>query len=255
MRITLTGSRGFLGRHLLPVLDRLYRGSVTAVSRADYDLTNPEAVRAMFRDLQPEVLIHLAAYVGGIGANRDYPADFFYRNTLLSALVFEEAARFGLRKLIYPMGGCSYPAAAKSPIDESQMWDGFPQPESAPYSVAKKLSLIASEAYRRQYGLNSVVIIPGNMYGEYDNFSRQGSHVIPGLVRRFYEAKVAAEPEVAVWGSGTPVRDFVYAGDVAAAIPFFIENYDSSERRHGPAPAPISRAYRVGSKQTRRTEH
>ncbi len=213
----------------MPVLRRVYGGEITGISRKDYDLTAQDDVRRMFHDLKPEVLIHLAAYVGGIGANRDYPADFFFRNSLLTSLVFDGAARFGVRKLIYAMGGCSYPARATSPIGESQMWEGYPQPESAPYSIAKKTSLVASDAYRRQYGLNSVVIVPGNMYGEYDNFRLRESHVVPGMIRRFFEAQLADTPQVAMWGSGAPVRDFVYAGDVVATIPFFIDHYDSSD--------------------------
>jgi len=213
----------------MPVLRRVYGGEITGISSKDYDLTAQDDVRRMFHDLKPDVLIHLAAYVGGIGANRDYPADFFFRNSLLTSLVFDGAARFGVRKLIYAMGGCSYPARATSPIGESQMWEGYPQPESAPYSIAKKTSLVASDAYRRQYGLNSVVIVPGNMYGEYDNFRLRESHVVPGMIRRFFEAQLAGTPQVAMWGSGAPVRDFVYAGDVAETIPFFIDHYDSSE--------------------------
>jgi GDP-L-fucose synthase len=190
---------------------------------------DPGQVTRMFRDRKPEVLVHLAAYSGGIGANRAFPADFYYRNTLLTALVFEQAARSGVKKLVYPMGGCSYPAKATSPISEDQMWQGYPQPESAGYSAAKKMGIVASIGYRAQYGLNSVVIVPGNMYGEYDNFRNEESHVVPAMVRRYFEAKRAGLPQVAMWGSGKPVRDFVYAGDVARCIPYFIENYDSSE--------------------------
>jgi GDP-L-fucose synthase len=190
---------------------------------------DPVQVARMFRDRKPEVLVHLAAYSGGIGANRAFPADFYYRNTLLTALVFEQAARSGVRKLVYPMGGCSYPAKATSPISEDQMWQGYPQPESAGYSAAKKMGIVASIGYRTQYGLNSVVVVPGNMYGEYDNFRNEESHVVPAMIRRYFEAKRAGLPQVAMWGSGKPVRDFVYAGDVARCIPYFIENYDSSE--------------------------
>ncbi|MDX2181871.1 MAG: NAD-dependent epimerase/dehydratase family protein [Bryobacteraceae bacterium] len=225
MKIVVTGANGFLGRHLLPILQSRYGGqNVVALSRKDYDLTSFESVLRMLEAYRPEVVVHLAAYVGGIGANRTYPADFFFRNIQLTSLMFEAAARFGLRKLIYPMGGCSYPAQALSPISEESMWEGYPQVESAPYSVAKKTALVARDAYRAQYGLDSTVIIPGNMYGEFDNFSSQGSHVIPALIRRFHEAKLANSPQVVMWGSGTPVRDFVYAGDVVAMFPFFIEN-------------------------------
>src|SRR5262249_8781311 len=127
------------------------------------------------------------------------------------------------------MGGCSYPAAAKSPIDEGQMWDGYPQPESAGYSTAKKMGIVASRCYRAQYGLNSVVIVPGNMYGEYDNFRTEESHGIPAIVRRYFETSRRGAERVVMWGTGTPVRDFVYAGDVARVIPWFLEHYDSSE--------------------------
>jgi GDP-L-fucose synthase len=230
MKIVVTGATGFLGRHLMPILVKRYgEKQVIGLSSKDYNLMDPIHVRRMFEECKPEILIHLAAYVGGIGANRAFPADFFYRNILMVANVFQAAAEYRVKKLIYPMGGCSYPATATSPIDESQMWNGYPQPESAGYAMAKKMGLVASICYRQQYGLNSVVIIPGNMYGEYDNFRTEEAHVIPALIRRFYEAKRAAAKEVVVWGTGKPVRDFVYAGDVAETIPFFIEHYDSSE--------------------------
>jgi GDP-L-fucose synthase len=230
MRIIITGSTGFLGRHLVPLLKQKYgEEAAIGLSSRDYDLMDPIQVRRMFEELKPEILIHLAAYSGGIGANRAFPADFYYRNTLLTALVFQGAAVHKVKKLIYMMGGCSYPSTAISPIDEGQMWNGFPQPESAGYSVAKKMGIIASQGYRQQYGLNSVVLIPGNMYGEYDNFRENESHVVPALVRRFYEAKQSGASEVVMWGTGEPVRDFVYAGDVAAGILYFVEHYDTSE--------------------------
>jgi len=229
MKIIVTGATGFLGRHVLPVLRKTYGEGIVGLSRREYDLTDPLAVRAMFRDQKPEVMVHLAAYVGGIAANCRYAADFFYRNALLTALAFEGAREAGIRKLIYPMGGCSYPAGASSPIRETQMWDGYPQLESAAYSIAKKTGLVASQAYRQQYGLNSVVLVPGNMYGEYDNFDLEQSHVIPATIRRIFEAALSGASEVYVWGSGTPIRDFVYVGDVAETIPFFIDYYNSSE--------------------------
>lgn len=229
MRIVVTGATGFLGRHLIPILEARYgKDAVKGVSSKDYNLINPVEVKKMFSDLQPEVLIHLAAYSGGIGANKEFPADFYYRNTLLTAMVFHEAAISKVKKMIYPMGGCSYPALATSPIDESQMWNGFPQPESAGYSTAKKMGIVASQSYRKQYGLNSVILIPGNMYGEYDNFHPRDSHVVPAMIRRYYEAMLENAEKVVMWGSGSPVRDFVYAGDVAAVIPWFIENYDET---------------------------
>lgn len=229
-KIVVTGSTGFLGRHLMPVLNTAYGGeSVIGISSKDFDLLMQDQVDQMFEEHKPDVLIHLAAYSGGIGANREYPADFFYKNALFVTLMFDAAARHGIKKLIYPMGGCSYPATAKSPISEDQLWDGYPQFESAGYSVAKKMGVVASQSYRQQYGLNSVVLIPGNMYGEYDNFRDSESHVVPAMVRRYYETKLRGDKEVTMWGDGAPLRDFVYAADVAKVIPWFIENYDSSE--------------------------
>jgi len=214
----------------MPVLVARYGdGNVVGLSSRDYDLTDPAQVARMFVEQAPSVLVHLAAYSGGIGANSKYPADFYFRNTVLTALAFDAAARSGVKKLVYPMGGCSYPALATSPIDERQMWEGYPQEESAGYSMAKKMGIVASRSYRKQYGLNSVVVIPGNMYGEYDNFREDESHVVPAMIRRYYEASLRDDPEIVMWGTGRPERDFVYAGDVAAVFPYFIESYDSSD--------------------------
>lgn len=223
--IAVTGSTGFLGGHLMPVLRKKYpRYKITGLSSKDYNLLDPVQASKMFDELSPDIVIHLAAYSGGIEANRTKPADFFHINLLLMENVFHAAAVKGVKKLVYPMGGCSYPGNAVSPIDESQMWNGYPVETSAGYSVAKKMGITASKVYRQQYGLNSSVIIPGNMYGEFDNYRNGESHVIPGLIRRFYEAKVNGLERVCMWGTGTPTRDFVYAGDVAAVIPYFIEH-------------------------------
>ncbi len=230
VRVLLTGATGFLGRHTLPVLQARYGAdAVVGVSSKDYDLMRPDQVDRMLSDHKPEILVHFAAYSGGIGANRAYPADFYFRNTILTALAFDAAARHKVRKMVYPMGGCSYPAKAVSPIDESQLWNGYPQAESAGYSTAKMMGTVASRSYRAQYGLDSTVIIPGNMYGEYDNFSPLDSHVVPAMVRRYYEAQLNGVDTVTMWGTGAPKRDFVYAADVAKLIPFFIESYDSSD--------------------------
>lgn len=229
-RIVVTGARGFLGRHLVPVLEARYGPDrVRGVSSTDYNLMEASQVRRLFDEEKPDTIVHLAAYVGGIGANREFPASFYYRNTILTALMFEAAAERGVKKLLYPMGGCSYPAAATSPISEDQMWQGYPQKESAPYSTAKMMGLVASAAYRQERGLSSVVVIPGNMYGEYDNFRYAESHVVPALVRRYYEAKLNGATTMTAWGTGKATRDFVYAGDVASLLPFFLESYDSNE--------------------------
>lgn len=226
-RVLLTGASGFLGRHTRPVLEEKYGSdNVVAVSSRDYNLMDARQVEAMFTAVKPQVVVHYAAYSGGIGANRTYPADFYFRNTILTALTFEAAARHKVDKLVYPMGGCSYPAKATSPIGEDQLWQGFPQPESAPYSTAKMMGVVAAQSFKAQYGLNATVIIPGNLYGEYDNYSKLDSHVVPAMIRRYHEAKLAGSNQVEMWGSGRPERDFVYAADVAKLIPYFIESYD-----------------------------
>ena len=229
MKIVVTGSTGFLGRHLMPILYSKYKKEgIIGLSSKDYDLMDETQVKLMFEETKPEVFIHLAAYSGGIGANKTKPADFYFINTIITAYGFEYAAKYGVKKMIYTMGGCSYPATATSPIDESQMWEGYPQKESAGYSCAKKMAIVASESYRTQFGLNSTVLIPGNMYGEYDNFRNNESHVVPAMLRRYYEAKLSSQEKVTMWGTGKPTRDFVYAGDVAAIIPWFIENFDET---------------------------
>lgn len=228
--ILVTGASGFLGSHILPVLARRYpEAELVPLSSEDYDLTEQDRVRRMFADHRPDLVVALAGYVGGIGANLAYPADFFYRNIVIQTLTIHEAWKSGVDKLLTVIGGCSYPASAPSPISEDRMWEGLPAFESAPYSVAKKMAIVQSEAYRRQHGFNSIVLIPGNVYGEYDNFERENSHVIPATIRKFFEAARAGAPEVEIWGSGEPTRDFVYAGDVAELFPWFLENYDSSE--------------------------
>ena len=229
-KVLLTGSTGFLGTHIGREFSKKYPNSIlVAPSRDEYDLMDRNAVSRMFKDINPDVVIHLAAYSGGIGANKKFPADFYYINTLLTANVFDEAAKSKVKKMIYTMGGCSYPATSSSPIDESQMWNGYPQQESAGYSMAKKMGIVASKSYRDQYGLNSVVLIPGNMYGEFDNFRLDESHVVPAMFRRYFEAKQNKLGKISMWGTGAPVRDFVYAGDVAKNILFFLENYDQSD--------------------------
>jgi GDP-L-fucose synthase len=225
-RILLTGATGFLGRHTRPVLETHYGAeNVVAVSSRDYDLMDPDAVDCMFDTLRPDAVVHLAGYSGGIGANRAYPADFYFRNTVLTALTFDAAARFKVKKLVYPMGGCSYPANVASPIGENQLFRGYPHNDSAGYSAAKMMGIVAARSYREQYGLDATVIVPGNMYGEYDNFAPGISHVIPAMIRRYFEARWAGAKFVEMWGTGAPQRDFVYAADVARCIPFFIDSY------------------------------
>ena len=229
-RILVTGAHGFMGHHIVPKLAEAFPDSeLVQVGRSDYDLLDTASVQRMFRDIHPEAVVHLAAKSGGILDNRQHPADYYYENMAINLAVFHEAFKSGAKKFLSLMGGCSYPATARSPIDETQMWQGFPQLDSAGYSAAKKMLLVQSWAYRKQHGFNSVILIPGNVYGEWDNFNLTQSHVIPALLRKYLEAQERNQPTMIAFGSGNPTRDFVYAGDVAATIPWFLANYDSSE--------------------------
>ena len=228
-KILVTGATGFLGRHMLPELIKAYPDrEIVSVSSKDADLTSFEQTIGLLERVKPDLVIHLAAYSGGIGANRSWPADFYFRNIMFVSNMWEAAVRTGVKKIIYTMGGCSYPAKATSPIGEDQMWEGYPQPDSAGYSIAKKMGIVAGEMYRIQHGLKSVILVPGNLYGEYDNFRPGESHVIPALVRRFYEARRDGLEQVDCWGSGAATRDFVYAGDVGKIIPKFVDFDDAT---------------------------
>jgi len=228
-KILVTGATGFLGTNLVNHLHKSGYKNIIALSSKDYDLTEQQQVRKMFSENKPDIVIHLAAYVGGILANKMYPADFAYRNLIINTMVMHEASKSGVEKFVTCIGGCSYPAKAESPISESTLFEGYPQKESAPYSLAKGMSAVQANAYRQQYNLNAITLVPGNMYGPYDNFHPSYSHVIPGLIRRFYEAKINNLSEVVVWGSGKPTRDFVYVEDVADCIIKAMKTYNGSD--------------------------
>lgn len=226
--VLVTGSTGFVGRNLVPLLKETGCSLLTP-GRKEYDLLEQAQVRAMFRDLRPEVVFHLAGLIGGIGATKERPAEFCYGNLVMGTLMIHEAYSAGAEKYITLIGGCSYPAAAESPIRESELFRGYPQPESASYALAKGMSHVQAEAYRRQYGLNAVVLVPGNLYGPFDNFDLRYSHVIPALIRKFDTAKETGVGKVTVWGSGNPVRDFVFIADACNAIRIAAETYDSPD--------------------------
>jgi GDP-L-fucose synthase len=216
-RVLVTGGSGFLGHALVPMLRE--RGAVvTSVGRKRGDLREQDQVRRLLAETKPQVVFQLAGTVGGILANRERPGEFCYDNLAIGALMLHESWQAGVEKFIGVIGGCSYPANAPSPISEQTLFNGYPQAESAPYSLAKAMTVVQAQAYRTQYGFNAIVLVPGNLYGPYDNFDLNDSHVIPALIRRFSEAAASGTEEVRVWGSGRATRDFIYVDDAAEGI-------------------------------------
>ena len=224
-RFLVTGGAGFLGSYIVERLKA--RGATVFVPRSrDYDLVDREAVRRVLADSRPEVVIHLASKVGGIGANRKNPARFFYENLMMGAQVIHESWVAGVAKVVAAGTICAYPKFAKAPFREDEIWDGYPEETNAPYGLAKKMLLVQSEAYRAQYQFNSTVLFPVNLYGPRDNFNPETSHVIPALIRKIGEAQKASADEVQLWGDGTPTREFLFVEDAAAG---FIAAVEKSE--------------------------
>ncbi len=225
-RIMVTGGGGFLGSHVVERLRERGCDQVFAVRSRDFDLVTERDTIRLFNEHPAEIVFHLAGYVGGLGANKAYPADFFYRNLMMGAHVLHYAWKSGAEKVIAAGAGCGYPEAAPLPIKESDYWNGYPQDDSAPYSLAKRMLHVQSFAYWRQYKFPILVAIPGNIYGPYDNFDMEAAHVIPALVRKFVEAADDDQPYVEVWGTGKATRDFVYAGDAAEGMIRMAEKID-----------------------------
>jgi GDP-L-fucose synthase len=227
-RVTVTGGRGFLGRPLVEMLTNA-NATVTTFSSSDYDLTRQADVAKMYRDQEPQVVIHLAARVGGIGANLDNPGKFFYDNAIMGIELMEQGRKNGLAKFVQIGTVCSYPKFTPVPFAEDDLWNGYPEETNAPYGLAKKMLLVQAQAYRQQYGLDAIYLIPVNLYGPGDNFDLHTSHVIPALIRKCVEAKRAGAKQVDVWGSGYPTREFLYVDDAARAIMLATERYDKPD--------------------------
>ena len=228
-RVTVTGGAGFLGSFIVEQLKKKNPKSIFVPRSKDYDLREKEAIIQMYEDSKPDVLIHLAAVVGGIGANRKYPGKFFYDNAIMGIQLIEQARRFGVKKFVCVGTICAYPKFTPVPFKEDDLWNGYPEETNAPYGLAKKMLLVASQAYRQQYGFNSIFLLPVNLYGPGDNFDPGSSHVIPALIKKCLDAALEGAEEIVVWGDGSATREFLYVGDCADGILLAAEKYDKSE--------------------------
>jgi GDP-L-fucose synthase len=224
MKTVVTGGGGFLGSHLV---ERLQQDghAVFVARRADYDLTRAEDMARLFADAEPELVFHLAAEVGGIGANRANPGRYWYANLLMGAHVLEQARLAGTRKLVFTGTVCAYPKFAPIPFSEDDLWNGYPEETNAPYGVAKKSILVGAQAYREQYGTDAIFLLPANLYGPRDNFHETNAHVIADLIRKL----TAGDDEVVLWGDGSPTREFLYVEDCVDGLVLAAERYDGAE--------------------------
>ncbi|MBM4001243.1 MAG: GDP-L-fucose synthase [Planctomycetes bacterium] len=224
----VTGGSGFLGRAVCRLLES--RGATVIVPRSrDHDLRRREVVERLLSELRPRVVIHLAAVVGGIGANRRNPATYFYDNAAMALHVLDESYRAGVAKFVGVGTICSYPKFTPVPFRESDLWNGYPEETNAPYGLAKKMMLVQAQAYRAQHQFPAIMLLPTNLYGPGDHFDLESGHVIPSLIRKFVEARRRGDPTVTVWGTGTPTREFLHVSDAAEAIVAATESYDDGE--------------------------
>jgi GDP-L-fucose synthase len=223
-RVLVTGGGGFLGSHLVERLER-DGADVVVARRRDHDLTSMDETARLFADARPELVFHLAAEVGGIGANRANPGRYWYANLLMGAHVLEQSRLHGVRKLVVAGTVCSYPKHTPVPFSEDELWNGYPEETNAPYGVAKKAVLVGGQAYREQYGLNTVYLLPANLYGPRDNFHPTNAHVIPDLIRKMVDSTGA----IVLWGDGSPTREFLYVDDCVEGLALAAERYDGAE--------------------------
>ncbi|MCE9563132.1 MAG: GDP-L-fucose synthase [Planctomycetes bacterium] len=228
-RILVTGGSGFLGRHLCNRLAERTPAAIVTHRRAEYDLTEQAAVRALLNDSRPEVIIHLAAVCGGIGANRENPGLYYYENAIMGIMLMEEARRRGVEKFVGVGTICSYPKFTPVPFRETALWDGYPEETNAPYGIAKKTLLVQAQAYRQQYGFNAITLLPANLYGPGDNFDPATSHVIPALILKVLDARNHDRPFVDVWGTGSASREFLFVRDAAEGIVLAADKYSDPD--------------------------
>ena len=227
--VVVTGGAGFLGSHLVEKLQERDTGNIFVPRSCDFDLREKEAIIKLYRETQPNIVIHLAAVVGGIGANRENPGKFFYDNLIMGVQLIEQARLFNVDKLVAIGTVCAYPKYTPVPFKEEDLWNGYPEETNAPYGLAKKMLLVQSQAYRQQYGFNSIYLLPVNLYGPKDNFDPKSSHVIPALIKKCIDAIENKENQIVVWGTGKASREFLYVEDAAEAIILATEKYNKSE--------------------------
>jgi len=228
-RVCVTGGAGFLGSFVTEKLAARGVADIFIPTIAEYNLAALDSIRKMLDTSQPDIIIHLAAQVGGIGANREHPAEFFYSNLMMGVQLIHEAWQRGISKFVALGTICAYPKFTPVPFLEEHIWDGYPEETNAPYGLAKKMLLVQSQAYRQQYGYNSIFLLPVNLYGPRDNFNPSSSHVIPALIKKCLEAKTNGVDAIEVWGDGSPTREFLYVEDAAEGILLATEKYNSSD--------------------------
>jgi len=228
-KIIVTGGNGFLGKWLVKKLENKGYKDIFVPVKEEYDLRDLFAIQKMYKQVKADIVIHLAAVVGGIGANRKYPGTFFYENLIMGTQLMEQARLNNIKKFVSIGTICAYPKFTPVPFKEEYLWEGYPEETNAPYGLAKKMLLVQGQAYKQQYGFNSIFLLPVNLYGPGDNFDPKTSHVIPALIRKFYEAKIMNKENVVVWGTGKATREFFYVEDCAEAIIAATENYDKPE--------------------------
>ena len=228
-RVVVTGGAGFLGSYVVEKLRERGCGHINVPRSRDHDLRDRDAIIRLFKDAQPQIVVHLAAVVGGIGANRTNPGKFFYDNAIMGIQLMEYAKEFRVEKFVQVGTVCSYPKYTPLPFKETDLCNGYPEETNAPYGLAKKMLLVQAQAYRQQYGFNAIYLLPVNLYGPKDNFDLESSHVIPALIRKCVEAKENGHNEIVLWGDGSPTREFLYAEDAAEGILLAAERYDGSD--------------------------
>ncbi len=241
-RVVVTGGAGFLGRVIVEQLKAKGAKYVFVPRSKQYDLCKASAIKKLLKDTKPDVIIHAAAVVGGIGANRENPGKFFYENLMMGVQLMEEARLFGVKKMTAVGTICAYPKFCPVPFKEDNIWDGYPEETNAPYGLAKKMLLVQAQAYRQQYGFNAIYVLPVNLYGPGDNFLPSSSHVIPALIRKCVEAKQRKDREIIAWGTGRATREFLYVDDAARGIILATEKYN------GPEPVNLGAGFEISIK-------